>query len=794
MSKNKFIKRLIALGIATVSAASIVGMAACGGGDGDGEGGGPKKLATPTNLVASTTSKKLTWTGDSNASSYTVFEKLSTAASYTSHTGITACEYDLSSLAAGQTYSLYVQAIGDGESYSDSDAATAISYTAPIPAFDVEVSFVTPSESGVTVPSQTIQNGGTLTAPTVDLTWAGHVFVGWYTAENGGGDLWNFAEDTVIVSYDAPHTYSLYAYYREETQYDILKADQNNIIAEEFDTKDSLDIHSGYGTRGIYKNNNVAIINNGHIEVPQVNSENKVIVDFGHVKGQIKGYFEAKLTGNGNSWTLFRIIGTDAAQSKSEIFGIRTDGGKYGYRIDAGSSVTKSTLDSADGNVAVEYTVTADGKVTFSINGTAIATEVQIPGYESACGFEFVTGNSGARRFESIDYIAVVAEEVSVSEYAQAQAAKFEAKYAGINNDDVLGDISTDVPVSDHKNNITNASTHAAVDSAYKDGVTACDAKLLENAKAAATTQINNHRSSESFTTNAEAWSAAKAAATTAIGGATTVAEVKTKLAEEKAKLDLIENDTQAAKATITVQIIASLAGVDKGKIGETSFKSGESISVEDIKAACDETTYTIAGFYNELACTTEITGSYNKTASTSETVQIYAKVTEKDDFTAAGSYTFTVTNDNDQVPTASAQGIFTWSADKGGNNGEFKYGGSEVLTISLKLKAGQTVALTLNDCYTGSTNNPAAALITAGSKLTYNSSSKTAESGILSGTNEVTFEVPSDKTKVSATINYTANTDGEVTITIVRTGVSTDNSKKTFRLTSVGLVIGAAS
>ena len=828
MSKNKFLKRLLALGIATVSAASVFGLAACdpdtgnNGGD-DNNDPKPTQLAKPTSLNADATTKKLTWTGDSHASSYKVFEKVSTATAYTEHSA-TSCEYDLSGLAAG-TYSLYVKAIGDGTTYSDSADSDKVEYTAPdsTPVVtDITIHFDT-GVDGLTIADQTIKNNNTEKVSKPDealLVWEGHVFVGWYESKAADAKLFNFDEN-VIRRGETELT--LYAKWRLATPYDTLSVSPNKIIAEDFTTTTSIEKGGFSGNAGIYWNynnksgasdtaNTVKVENGQAVFVDTSSAATELYIDFGHVKGVVEAYVEVVLTVAGNGWTPFQLYGSTMDKTNAEIIGIRFDGGKMKYRLTTDNNNLQAANDVAwaDG-VTYGLYVKADlttGKVTIKVNDVAIADEVAV-GAIDLQGLKLTSSDSnqaaGARSFSSVDYIAVAGAKAEVADYAAVKANVLKTLYTNDTlTDEVLSNLSSGILgdgglLATHVGNIEAATSYADADSAYVAAVTAIEEQKLVNAKANACSMIGNYRSDESFETNAEAWEKAQNDAITAINAAEDIASVKTALSNGKAELDKIENDTQADKATITVEIEAVLEGVNKGKIGELSMKSGDTVTVAELTAACNLTSYNVVGFYEDAECTaTPITESYTKTADSATTVKVYAKVTEKDDFTPAGTYTYTVSNDDDQVVSASENapdGLFAWSADKGGNKGEFKFGGNEVITITLKLKVGQTVALTLNDCYTGSSGNPAAALITAGSGLTYVNNTLSAESAKLTGTNAATFEVSSDnKTKVTATLNYTVNAAGEVTITIVRTGISTDNSKKTFRLTSLSLVVADAA
>ena len=81
---------------------------------------GPTKLETPTGLNYDSTNQQVKWNSVSNASGYKFSSDNGT--SYSSTT--TNLYYDVSSLTNGQKYTCKVYAVGDGSSYSDSDAAS----------------------------------------------------------------------------------------------------------------------------------------------------------------------------------------------------------------------------------------------------------------------------------------------------------------------------------------------------------------------------------------------------------------------------------------------------------------------------------------------------------------------------------------------------------------------------------------------------------------------------------------------------------------------------------------------
>ena len=89
-------------------------------------------LSTPTGLSIARTTNSLTatWTAVSNASSYSIQYKLSTASTWTTKTSTTP-SYTLSSLQEGKTYDFKVKAVGTGD-YVDSAYCTSVSATTKV--------------------------------------------------------------------------------------------------------------------------------------------------------------------------------------------------------------------------------------------------------------------------------------------------------------------------------------------------------------------------------------------------------------------------------------------------------------------------------------------------------------------------------------------------------------------------------------------------------------------------------------------------------------------------------------
>ena len=337
MSKNKFTKRLLAIGIATVSAASIIGMAACSvdGGNGGGNEGGLTKLSTPKDLKAEAGSKKITWTGDEHASSYKVYEKKKGETSEPTAYDAPKCEYIISQIVEG-TYEYYVVAIGDHTTYSDSDASEKVEYVVEAVMVTVSFNLGGSDDKDEAFKDQTFKAGGTATKPEKDPEWAGHVFTGWYSDANCT-TIYKFT-DPVLTT---PKT--IYAGWRLESDYDKLIKENDVVINEDFSETTTIANWKSYGNgAGIYKSSDTISVSNGHAVFDHAKSSSgthKMYIDFGQATGVVKVYLEVKFDGANNSWTPLQLNGSDAKNTDKEIFGFRFDGGKIKYRLDEGSAV-----------------------------------------------------------------------------------------------------------------------------------------------------------------------------------------------------------------------------------------------------------------------------------------------------------------------------------------------------------------------------------------------------------------------------------------------------------------------
>lgn len=659
MSKNKFLKRLLALGIATVSAASVFGLAACNpdagneGGDDEGNNGGggstPTQLAAPT-LALDATNKKITWNAVDHADGYTVYEKLTTATTDPTSHAVTACEYAITQTVAG-TYEYYVVATSTSEDYTTSNASNKVEYevtasTTTPDAENITVHFVT-GKDGVTVPDQTIPNNSKATRPT-DPVCEGFVFENWYTADTYTTVV-DFDKNIVVRGGD--DEISFYAKWRDASTYDIVAASPNVIIAEDFNdmTKADLQSYSGSlgGTPGIYVKDTADGENRYDIVKGQLvaggdskisGSNVYVYADFGPVKGVVEGYFEfqfnAEASGDGNSVNFYN----GSSKVLEMIANGKTTNSKFIFKLEGVADTNAPTI-LANMNtlykVYFKLDLSDNGKLTLKINDTTVYTDAPT-GISAVSGMEIVTSDGGQRK-NTIDNIAVAAEKATLAEYAAAKVSALTAKYnATTLNDPDLGNLGNDILAEEtgliavHTGNINAATSFADVDSAYVAAVGAIEGQILVNAKENACSKIENYMPAGKTYSGAqlEALNAAKVAVKNDINdeSADSVAKVKAALTKGYATLDAVEDDGRVSSQPVTVTV--KIEGVE-----QTVSVSGKRVGDKLTKAELDTAVAgkvpagkVVEGYYSNEDMTTAIEFGEEGVELTTETYNVYVK------------------------------------------------------------------------------------------------------------------------------------------------------------------------
>lgn len=237
-----------------------------------------------------------------------------------------------------------------------------------------------------------------------------------------------------------------------DTYYGVLVNDTQNLILNknfsEFSTGDVLDEWNGvWGSKGIYgaankctygegfnvtittnpnnnNNNRAEIIDKGAGEV-------SLVVDFGAVDGVVKGYTNVQVKNVGNGWTPIRIYGVSGEKPVGgEIFGLRTEGGEYKYRLNGGSATTTGIVNSVATSVTtlrLYYEIDlSTHKLTVVINGQDFLRDLDI-GITEAWGMQFVSGDNNSDRTMSLDNIAVTHVPLSLESYKAVATANLNA-------------------------------------------------------------------------------------------------------------------------------------------------------------------------------------------------------------------------------------------------------------------------------------------------------------------------------------------------------------------------------
>lgn len=238
-----------------------------------------------------------------------------------------------------------------------------------------------------------------------------------------------------------------------DTYYGVLVNDTQNLILNknfsEFSTGDVLDEWNGvWGTKGIYGAGNKCTYGDGfNVTIttnPNNNNNNRaeiidtgagevsLVVDFGAVDGVVKGYTNVQLKNVGNSWTPVRIYGVSSEKpAGGEIFGLRTDGGKYKYRLNGGSTVDTGIVTEVTTSVTtlrLYYEIDlSTHKLTVVINGQDFLRDLDI-GITEAWGMQFVSGdNNNNDKTMSLDNIAVTHVPLSLESYKEVATANLNA-------------------------------------------------------------------------------------------------------------------------------------------------------------------------------------------------------------------------------------------------------------------------------------------------------------------------------------------------------------------------------
>lgn len=237
-----------------------------------------------------------------------------------------------------------------------------------------------------------------------------------------------------------------------DTYYGVLVNDTQNLILNknfsEFSTGDVLDEWNGvWGTKGVFGAANKCTYGEGFNVTITTNTQNNnnnraeiidkgtgevsLVVDFGAVDGVVKGYTNVQVKNVGNGWTPIRIYGVSGEKpAGGEIFGLRTDGGEYKYRLNGGSATITGIVNSVATSVTtlrLYYEIDlSTHKLTVVINGQDYLRDLDI-GITEAWGMQFVSGDNNSDRTMSLDNIAVTHAPLSLESYKAVATANLNA-------------------------------------------------------------------------------------------------------------------------------------------------------------------------------------------------------------------------------------------------------------------------------------------------------------------------------------------------------------------------------
>ncbi len=376
------------------------------------------------------------------------------------------------------------------------------------------------------------------------------------------------------------------------SDYEKLMARQDKLVADDFETPNSrFPEFNGWGAAGVYTSFAVNKDTAGATTLThyskaedgkavQVNpgaGTAYTVIDFGPADGVIEGYIEVKLSEAANSQTFMQFFGDSTAKTNSEVFGLRTDGGKIKYRLDGGAVVAPigdiATTTNTN-NIYFKFDP-ATHKMTVKI-GDVVLVDVETT-ISSLSGFRLASGD-GNTRTVSADNVVVCGATLSVSAYAEKMKAKLDFDYSEYRLDGEDGDYKINgervtKAYQDGVAAITAASTIDEVKTAYATAVANMAAVLSDAAiKAAqdeACAQLDRDYPATNYTkenltddpnfpeypdsqyNNKAAYEAAIAAAKEAIATKLNRADIAEELAKQKLELDKIKTDSQVIQAKI---------------------------------------------------------------------------------------------------------------------------------------------------------------------------------------------------------------------------------------------------
>ncbi len=260
----------------------------------------------------------------------------------------------------------------------------------------------------LTALKQEVEENANATKPTNVPTKEGKRFVYW-------------ADDAVLETafdFTQPITKNktLYAIYKDVTEYDTMKAKTTNLVAADFYLDNSAVSLPDEG---------VTVTSDNKLKLTKAN------VEINHNTVESTGVYElyCEVTPvdvvSGEAW--LQIQGTSAAKAeKTEVFGIRAakNGSDvvFAYRLDGGSDIKSSVVFNKATTYKVKITLdTAEGKASYSVDGTVIANDINIS-IATIAGAKLTCKSAGTSA-KVFDDVAINFETKQIDPVVAARAA-----------------------------------------------------------------------------------------------------------------------------------------------------------------------------------------------------------------------------------------------------------------------------------------------------------------------------------------------------------------------------------
>lgn len=418
---------------------------------------------------------------------------------------------------------------------------------------------------------------------------------------------------TVTVTYKGKETtFTVSVAEAEKSLFETLSAQKNNILTEDFTAFTVSPFGVGFGKVGVYGADGVTV-SDGAISTGAKGTNRKIYVDFGPVKEIVEG-------------CVTLTVGGEQPQSGKNLLTFY-DGDTAFLTIKTGTGV--NSVGGIAGTYEIYYKFDLTAKtVSLKVNDTDVLTDSTLS-VDSVSGYMIESHNSG-KGTVAADDIAVCATKADLGTYKAQVKAWLETLVTNSYSEE-KGYTTNKAAVAQAKNNgdsaIDAAADIAAVLAAYGNAKTALGqvkndvTQAQENACTELDAYFPTDKTAESYTNDQlKAVTEAKEAGKTAINAASSVEAVNTALADAKAKIDALPDDSATAY-TVTVK---DSDGNELKMID--AYKNVASV-LDEIKKAAAVKNKVIKDnkFYADEACTSE----YDTATELTEDVTVYVTLEE---------------------------------------------------------------------------------------------------------------------------------------------------------------------